>query len=291
MMGKKKPKIPFPIFLQLPQTIIIWSLVAFVLPWLIYASFHSNIPGRGFVFIGLNNYFRLFNDGRMYWSLLRTAYYSGVGATIEVFLGMSIALALVNAIKNEKIRYGVLLLFLVPMMFAESIVAHIWLLLVNPAGYINSLLRIFNLPQINWLGAEMALTTIIISDVWQWTSLPLLLIYASRSSIPKEFYESANLERLSSWQTFKVVTWPYIKSAVAVSFLLRLIFMNIYIDKTILLTYGGPGFASETLGFYIYLQSFQYGASGYSAALSIIVLIIISILTYAFWKIMGVGKA
>ncbi|MEM3508662.1 MAG: sugar ABC transporter permease [Nitrososphaerota archaeon] len=290
MMGKKKPRISLPIFLQLPATIIIWSLVAFVLPWLIYASFHSSIPGKGFVFVGLNNYFKLFSDKRVYESLLRTAYYSGAGATTEVFLGMIIALALVNAIKNEKVRFGVLLLFLIPMMFSEAIVANMWLLLVNPAGYINSLLRTFNLPRINWLGTEMALTTIMIADIWQWTSLPLLLIYASRSSIPKEFYEYANLERLSSWQTFRVVTWPHIKSAVAVSFLLRLIFMNIYIDKIIVLTYGGPGFASEILGFYIYLQSFQYGASGYSATLSLITLIIIGVLTYVFWKFMRLGR-
>jgi len=286
MASEKKTKTSLPIFLQLPATIIIWSLVGYVLPYLIYLSFNKNIPGKGLVFVGIENYYKFLIDPRVYGDLFRTIYYSGLGTIIEVILGMVIALAITNAIKNERIRYMVFLLFLIPMSFSEAIVANMWLLLVTPVGYINSFLKVLNLPTISWLGSDMALTTIIISDVWQWTSLPLLLIYAARSSISKEFYDMADLDKLSSWQTFRVVTWPHIKWAVAVSILLRFIFMNIYIDKIFILTYGGPGFATETLGFYIFLQAFQYGAYGYAAALSIITLLIVGILTYIFWKFM-----
>jgi multiple sugar transport system permease protein len=285
-MGQRVAKKRTPLFLQIPKEIMIWSLVGFVLIYLIYSSLHKFVPGGRPVFVGIENIGYMLKDKRFHEALSRTLYYTGLGTIIEVVLGMGIALALVNATKKETLRFAILLLLLIPMTFAEAVSGNIWLLLVTPQGYINSMLRSFNLQPISWLGEQLALNTILLIDVWQWASLPLLLIYAARSSIPSELYELANLERLSTWKIFRVVTWPRIKFAVIVSTLLRFIFMNVYIDKIYVLTWGGPGRATETLGFYIFLQAFQYRNTGYAAAMSIFVLIIITVITYFFLKLM-----
>ncbi|MEM2178738.1 MAG: sugar ABC transporter permease [Candidatus Methanomethylicaceae archaeon] len=285
-----KQRSKFPLFLQIPSTLVIWSLVGFVLPWLIYSLFHSYIPGKGAVFIGLNNIISILFDFRLMQSVLKTIYYVGVGAFLEVFLGMIVALALVNIIRNSIIRFIVLLIFLIPMMLSEAIAAHVWLMLVTPQGYINSILRFLGLPPVGWLSEQMGLTTLILADVWQWASLPLLLIYSARIAIPIEMYEMAELDKLSSWKIFRIITWPNIRYAVIVSLLLRIIGMYTSIDKIILITYGGPGIATETIGFYVFLQAFSYRNVGYAATLSFMTLIVAGIFSYLLWrKIMKEG--
>jgi ABC-type sugar transport system permease subunit len=281
------PKKTFsPIFLQIPVTIIIWSLVGYVLVWLIYSVFYSSPPGGQPTFIGLSNIFMMLSDSRLFNAVLRTIYYAGLGTAVEVLLGMLVALAIVNFIPNRIARFIVLMIFLIPMTLSEAIVSHIWLMLLTPQGYLNSILRYFGLPVIGWLSESMALNSLIIADVWQWTSLPLLLVYAARVSIPQDLYEMASLERLSAFRTFRVVTWPYIKNAVIVAALLRFIFMYITIDKIVLITFGGPGLATETLGYYIWMQSFSYRNISYAATLSLATLIGAAIITYIFWRMM-----
>lgn len=275
-----------PIFLQLPATIVIWSLVGYVLPWLIYSLFHKYLPMKGPVFVGLDNIIALFTDKRLFDAVLRTLYYTGLGTAAEVLLGMAVALVLVNVIRNEVLRFAILVVFLIPMTLSEAIAAHIWLMLLTPQGYINSLLRAVGLPPVGWLSEEMALNSLILADIWQWTPLPLLLIFAARTSIPQEMYEVANLDRISPWTTFKVVTWPHIRDAVVVAALLRFILMYITIDKILLITYGGPGLATEIIGFYVFLQAFSYRNIGYAATLSFATLIAAGLITYVFWRML-----
>ncbi len=275
-----------PIFLQLPATIVIWSLVGYVLPWLIYSLFHKYLPMKGPVFVGLDNIIALFTDKRLFDAVLRTLYYTGLGTAAEVLLGMAVALVLVNVIRNEVLRFAILVVFLIPMTLSEAIAAHIWLMLLTPQGYINSLLRAVGLPPVGWLSEEMALNSLILADIWQWTPLPLLLIFAARTSIPQEMYEVANLDRISPWTTFRVVTWPHIRDAVVVAALLRFILMYITIDKILLITYGGPGLATEIIGFYVFLQAFSYRNIGYAATLSFATLIAAGLITYVFWRML-----
>lgn len=289
-MPKRAKPFSLPIFLQIPATIVIWSLVGYVLPWLIYSLFHEYLAQKGPVFIGLKNVASIFTDSRLFDAVVRTFYYTGLGTLIEVVLGMLVALALVNFIKNDVVRFAVLLLFLIPMTLSEAIAAHIWLMLITPQGYINSILRTLGLPPVGWLSEDMALNTLILADVWQWTPLPLLLIYAARSAIPQEMYETANLDRISSWTIFRVITWPHIRYAVVVAALLRFIFMYITIDKILLITYGGPGLATEIIGFYVFMQAFSYRNIGYAATLSFATLIAAGLITYVFWKVMKRGE-
>ncbi|MBS7659965.1 MAG: sugar ABC transporter permease [Desulfurococcaceae archaeon] len=284
-MGVRKGS-SIPIFLQLPATIVIWSLVGYVLIWLLYSIVHRYVPGSSPEFIGLGNFLEMLYDARLHSAVLRTIYYVGIGAFIEVFLGMIIALALVNYIKNDTIRFTLLILFITPMCLAEAVVSIIWLMLVTPEGYINCFLRYMGLPGVGWLSESLALTTLMMIDVWQWTPLPLLLVYAARSSIPVELYETAEIDRLSPFTTFRVVTWPFIRNAVLVSAILRVIFMYITIDKFIMITKGGPGFASEIIGYYVFVQSFSYRNVGYAAALGFLTMIIAAIITYFFWNML-----
>lgn len=268
-MKASKHQRRIPTFLMIPTFAVIWTVIIFPLIWAVYISFHNYnptlSPERNF--IGLRNYIRAFTDPRFVDSLKRLLYYSGFGVTLQVILGLLVALALVNYIKSPKVRTVLLIIYLVPMMMARVVVGQIWVLLITGTGTINNILTWLGLSPIDWRGKDLALTTLMIVDIWQWTSLPLLIIYAGRISIPNSFYEAANLDGASDWMIFRRVTLPYLTVPIAIAFLLRFMDSYNYFDKIFIMTYGGPGTATELPTFYIYLQGFSYYNVGYAAAL------------------------
>jgi len=273
-------------------TIAIWSMVGFLFPWFLYMMFQEYTAGamERPRFAGIANFIKLAHDTRFWTAVGRTAYYSGVGTLIQVLLGLIIALSLIKFIKSDKLRLVLLIFYLIPMMISEAVSSHIWLMLATPQGYLNSILRSLGLPALPWIGPELALTTIMIADIWQWTSLPLLIIYAARLSIPQSLYEAARLDEASDWMILRQITLPYLKTPILIAALLRFMDSYKFIDKVLLMTYGGPGYASETLGFYVYQVSFTYRYLGYSGLLGLVVAFGVAGVLLIFWRVFRGGK-
>lgn len=273
-------------------TIALWSMVGFLFPWLIFMMFHKYTAGAmsSPQFFGIGNFIRLAHDQRFWTAVGRTAYYSGVGTLIQVFLGLIIALALVKFIRSDKLRLALLIFYMVPMMISEAIASHVWLMLATPQGYLNSILRALGLPAISWVGPELSLTTIMIADIWQWTSLPLLIIYAARLSIPQSLYEAAKLDEASDWMILRQITLPHLRTPILIAALLRFMDSYKFVDKVLLMTYGGPGYASETLGFYMYQVSFTYRYLGYSGLLGLVIAFGVAGVLLIFWRVLRGGR-
>lgn len=270
-----------------PTQFIILCVVIFPLIWAIYISLTNYSPtiSPERKFIGISNYIQVFKDPRFIDSLKRLAFYSGVGVTVQVFFGTMIALAIVKYVKSGIWQAVLIVIYLLPMMMAEVVAAQMWYLLVSAAGTFNNILNSLGFKEIDWLGKDMALITIMTADIWQWTGLTLLLVFAARISIPEDLYESAELDEASDLMIMRKITLPYLAKPIAVAAILRFMDSYKYMDKVFIMTYGGPGTATELPTFYAYLVGFSYFKVGYAAAMSWVFGIGAVIAMLLFWRL------
>lgn len=271
-----------------PTQLIIVCVVIFPLIWAIYISLtdYSPVVSPAKNFVGLKNFIQVFKDDRFIDSLGRMAIYSGFGVAIQVVLGTALALAFVKYIKSGLMRAALIIISLLPMMMAEVVAAQMWYLLISAAGTFNNILISLRLKPIEWLGKDMALGTVMLADIWQWTGLTLLIVFAARISVPEDLYESAELDGASEWLILRKITLPYLATPVAIAALLRFMDSYKYLDKVFIMTYGGPGTATELPTFYAYLVGFSYFKVGYAAAMSWIFGIGAVLAMLIFWQLM-----
>ena len=144
---------------------------------------------------------------------------------------MALALILYECIKNNTVRVTLLILLVLPMMLPPSIVGVLWkfLLQADNGGFNHLLINLQLLPanhRIDWLGTRLSLWSITLVDVWQWTALPLLIVYSGRVSLPPAIYEAARVDGASSWLVLRRITLPMLKEVIAIAFIIR--FMDAY---------------------------------------------------------------
>jgi multiple sugar transport system permease protein len=168
------------------------------------------------------------------------------------------------------------------MMIPPSVVGNIWKFILTPmGGVMNSIVvNVFNRPPIEWFSAKLALISVMIADIWQWTSLPLMIIFSGRVSLPESVYEASRVDGSTSWMTLTRVTLPMLKELIAIAFMLRFMDAYKYIDKLIIMTSGGPGEASELPSYLAYLvgvQQFNIGEA--TSMVWVIALVAVGVLT------------
>ena len=242
----------------------------------IYNSLHFydlTKPARGTPWVGATNYSLLIQDARFWHSLKITFYFVAAGVSIELALGYVIA-SLLNEVKARKV---LLPLFLIPMIIPPVVVGLIWRLMYDfTLGIINYLLgSVGFLPQ-PWLGtASLAMLSIIITDVWEWTPLMGLILLAGLQALPQEPYEAAKIDGAGMWNVLRYITLPMLKPIILVAVLLRTMDAFKWFDTIYIMTSGGPGIATETASLYSYLIAFNFFNIGKGSAFSIIMIAIV----------------
>lgn len=277
---KKKKYIHF--WFLLPCFVVVFFLIIFPLLYslgLSFCSWNLTTAYLGKEFVGLENFRSIFLEDARFWRTLEnTLIMVSLAVGMEFGVGLGLALLLIRQIAGRKL-FSVL--FLIPMMVVPVVVGMVWRLLYHTSyGLVNFFLRLCRIsPGVDWLGdASAALFAIIIADIWQWTPLMFLILLGGLLSLPKEPYEAAQLDGASATQIFRYVTVPLLKSIMAIALLLRTIDAFKMFDKIWMLTQGGPGLATENTPLYIYYKAFRYFDMGYAAALSYILLLIVSVI-------------
>ena len=263
----------------LPAVAVLLAVTVYPLIYSLRESFYrielsfSPIPH----WVGLQNYVDAFtNDPRFWPALGRSFYLVGFGVAIELVLGFGLALAL-NRL--ERGRTLVTALLLVPVMIAPVAVAIEGVIVFNQSwGPLNYLLSLVGLNGPIWLGDRaVALKTILLADVWQWTPFVAIIIAAGLRTLPRDAYEAAAVDGATRWQTFRTLTLPLLQPLIIVTVLIRAMDIFKTFDTIFVMTGGGPGSATETASFYTYLQGLRFFSFGYAAAISYIQLIIITV--------------
>jgi multiple sugar transport system permease protein len=263
----------------LPAALILFAITIYPLLYSLRISFfrYDLTAGGDPVFIGLGNYARLLFDDPRFWSSLgKTVYLVVAGIAIQMVLGLALASLLSQLRRTRAVLTS---LILIPVMMAPVVVATQGVVIYNAQyGPLNYLLNRLGLPGLVWLGDRgIALQTILLTDVWQWTPFVALIMAAGMTALPTELYEAASVDGASRWQMFTRLTLPLLQPLIIVVVLLRLMDIFKMFDYVYVLTRGGPGSATETLSYYNYLQGLQFFSFGYAAAMSFAQIIILSV--------------
>ena len=265
--------------LVLPAIILIVALSIYPLVYSLWLAFHQwDLQSPGTPLIWFDNFSTALRDDRLWAALQNTAVISIVGISIEFFIGLSLALLLVDSVHLKRF---VMPIFILPVMMVPVVVGLTWRMLWdNQYGAVNWLIRIFFGDDVNivWLGQKnTAIIAMIVTQVWQWTPFMLIILLAALSSVNPEMYEAAVLDGANWWRLLIDITLPSIRHIIAVALLFRGLDAFKIFDLVYMFTQGGPGTSTETASWYIYRLGFQFFRMGYASAISYIVLIMLSI--------------
>ena len=238
------------------------------------------------------NFQRLLSDNFFLSAMGHTFIYAASALVCEFLLGLGLALLLNSRMRGRALFRASLL---VPMMLPPVVVGVVWRLMLNPDfGAINGTLKGFgfNTDALTWTASpRLALLSVIVVDIWQWTPFVFLVLLAGLQAIPQEPYEAAKIDGSSRWQTFRYVTLPLLKPAILIALLLRTMDLLRVFDQIFILTEGGPGFATETISLYIYRTAFRFFDFGYAAAMSFVLLAITNIISVVYIRFLQAREA
>jgi multiple sugar transport system permease protein len=280
--------------LVLPTTSIITALAVYPLFRLIELSISqvNFVAGQMYTqFVGVNNYVKVLQDPLFHYSSFVTLIFSSVSVIIEMVLGTFLALAVGN-INNDRVRSLAQLILLMTMMIPPVAVALLWRFILYPnLGLFDKIVTFLNLPRIDWLGNPFwALISIIVVDVWHWTSFVFLIVYAGYTSLPTNVFEAAELDGAKGFTLLRFITLPLLAPTLSVAFLFRATDVLRAFGEIQQLTFGGPRDSTTILNLLIYKATFQYMDWGYAAVVSIILVIISLLLLLVTLKFTTKGR-
>jgi multiple sugar transport system permease protein len=199
-------------------------------------------------------------------------------------LGIALALALCELVRRNWIRITLLTLFVMPMMLAPAVVGDVWRFIYQRQGVLNHLIGSVGLPEQTWTSASLGLWSVVVADIWQWTALPLLIVFAGRVALPESLFEAARLDGASWWYRTTRVTLPMLKNLIIIALLLRVMDSYKLIDSLFIITnQGGPGTSNELPGLLAYVTAFQDFDIGTAATVTWLLGLIALVLMRLFW--------
>lgn len=215
---------------------------------------------------------------------MRTVVFTLVAVGVEMCLGFGLALLFNREFKGKSIIFPIIL---IPMITTPIVVGLIWRYMYNGEfGLVSWILQVFGVDQYAVLSnPATALPAVIFVDVWHWTPFVFLLCLARLRALPTSPYEAAEIDGASSWQTLKWITFPMMRSVLLIALLLRTMDAFKIFDEIFLMTQGGPGDATEMLSLEVYRQTFRYFNMGKGAALAIVMLVVIIIISQIYIRI------
>lgn len=253
--------------------------------WSIILSLH-NVPLKALIkewpWVGLGNYQRLIFQDRLFAiSLVKTVIYTGVAVTINMFLGLGVAMLLMEKVR---FRHFFRMLAFLPAIVPSIINGFVWLWILEPRyGILNYIMDLFNLPRQNWLeNPNLALWSLMIGIIWRMTPYAIILLLAGLSSIPEELYEAAMVDGASAIGRFRFITIPLLKPFILIALIGQTLGVAVGEGTMTLLfatTEGGPGYATNLTAWYMWQCAFRWYKLGYGSAIS--VLIFLATLTLA----------
>jgi len=238
-------------------------------------------------FVGLANYAALARDALFWRDLWQTLEFTLISVSLELVLGLSVAL-LLNGIRRG--RDAMSASAIMPWALPTVVAATMWSLVLNDRiGLVNSVLTRLGLVRepILWLGPKLAMTSVIAADVWKTTPFVAIILFAGLKSIPREYYEAAELDGAGRWRSFLSVTLPLLKPFIAVAVLFRAMDAFRVFDLVWVLTGGASG--TETLSVAIYRTLFRYSELGYGSAMTVALFGIVFAMSLALVRFMRVA--
>ena len=271
-------------FMVLPVLILVAISAIIPLMTVVNYSVQDTFGNNEFFWVGTEWFQEILSSERFHNALLRTLLFSGLILVIEIPLGILIALAM------PKRGWGVsvcLVLMALPLLIPWNVVGTIWQVFgrvdIGLLGHgLASLGVDYNYTQNNldaWL-------TLILMDVWHWTSLVVLLSYSGLVSIPEVYYQAAHIDGASRWAVFRFIQLPKIKRVLLIAVLLRFMDSFMIYTEPFVVTGGGPGNITTFLSIDLVQMAVGQFDLGPAAAMSLIYFLIILLVCWIFYTVM-----
>ena len=268
-------------YLQIaPAVFIILLIGLYPLIKLAVTSFQDiSMFGEDLSFQGSLNYARLFEDARLWKSLLHTVVFTLIALPIEVILGYLLAVLFLGKLPLKQVFVAIILL---PTIISPIVAGSTWRLMFDqrfgPINQIISWVAGYEVKLLWTIETALVWPAILIAEVWQWTPFMFLLLYAALSNVDREQLEAAQIDGASWWMTFRRIVLPAILPVMFIAILIRGLDLFRIFDVIWTMTSGGPGTYTETISIYAYQMAFREFEISYSSAIAFLVIFILTVL-------------
>lgn len=270
LMPVKKRATPY--LLLAPSLIILVLVVIYPLCNVIMMSFFD----ANNKFVGLDNYFKLFKDAIFYKAFFNTVKFTAMTVIFHFVMGMGLAL-LLNQKTNTNFFRGIII---IPWLLPSIVVAMLWILIYNPFGVLNGLLKslglLSNFKTIAWLGSpSTSLLSVTVTNIWKGYPFVTIMFLSGLQAIPGELYEAGKIDGASPVKAFFYITLPNLRGVVLTTLVLDGIWSFRLFDLIFSMTGGGPINSSEVMATHIYNTAFRLFKPGYASAEGVIMFLIL----------------
>jgi len=271
-------------FLVLPVLLLVAFSAVVPLMTVVNYSVQDTFGNNVFFPAGLDWFIQTLHSERIHNALGRQIVFSAIILAIEVPLGIAVAISMP---KKGFWASVCLVLMALPLLIPWNVVGTIWQIYgrqdIGLLGYTLASLGIdYNYTQ-NPIDAWV---TVIVMDVWHWTSLVVLLSYAGLQSIPDAYYQAAKIDQASRWKVFRYIELPKMKGVLLIAILLRFMDSFMIYTEPFVLTGGGPGNATTFLSIDLVKMATGQFDLGPAAAFSLIYFLVILLLSWVFYTVM-----
>jgi glycerol transport system permease protein len=270
----------------------------FVLPVVVLVAFNAIIPlmtvinfsvqesfgDNVFFWAGMRWFEQVLHSERFHAALLRQLLFTGIVLAIQIPLGLAIALAM----PRRGPWVSVCLVFMaLPLLIPWNVVGAMWNIFALPdIGFLGKLINALGF-HYNYTRQPLgAWFTVVLMDVWHWTSLVTLLCYAGLVAIPDAYYQAAKIDGAGRWAVFRHIQLPKLKHVLTIAVLLRFMDSFMIYTEVVVLTGGGPGNATTFLSIDLVKMALGQFDLGPAAAMSLIYFLVIMFFSWLFYTLM-----
>ena len=272
----------FKLSLLLPLIAMFLFVLTPVLLLQLYFSFHQWTVYLGSWwdadFVGLDLFKDVLTDPRFGWAIVRSLAFATTSTVGCFVFGFMLAYLMNRPFRGQAVYY---IIFILPMLTVPVVVAYTAEMMLYQSGPINDIITRLSGVQFkpSWLSdPHIALMTVSMLEIWNWTPFSFIIMLAGLTAIPKEPIEAAEILGASKWRIFWEVQLPLLRPVILLALVLRFLEAMAEFPKTWSLFQGGPGSATETLPVYIYMTTWQYFEISKGAAMSYIVMLLMIVI-------------
>ena len=271
----------------------VFAMVAFnaLIPLMTVVNYsvQETFGNNEFFWSGTTWFKQLLHDDQFIDSLQRQIIFTATVLVIQIPLGLGIALCMPRSGPWVSVC---LVLMSLPLLVPWNVVGSMWNIMALPdIGLLGKGLNALGIPFNYTRQPVSAWFTVILMDVWHWTSLVVLLCYAGLVSIPDAYYQAARVDGAGAWAVFRYIQLPKLKHVLTIAILLRFMDSFMIYTEVIVLTGGGPGSTTKFLSIDLVQKALGGFDLGPAAAMSIVYFLIILLLSWLFYTLMMRSEA
>lgn len=238
--------------------------------------------GQTPAFIGIKNYLDLLKDERFLNSVKVTVIYVVTSVPTKLIFALFVAYLLTQGRKGVTLYRS---LYYVPSLIGGSIaVALVWKTIFSRKGLANAILASIGLQKVSWLGdPKLSMGILVLMSAWQFGS-SMIIFAAGLKEIPISYYEAAQIDGANKWQRFIGITLPCLSPIILYNLVMQTITAFMAFTQAFVITQGGPNDSTNFYALYVYNHAFKWSNMGYASAMSWLMLVLISVITFILFK-------